>query len=141
MRIRTDDAVTRTDQPLLRQQRVLDAHATDIKEVFDIVFPGKNARLLDLLRRLDVLIRREVIHHQCDARAVIHAGSAVFFKFVDRYRRGDIIAKTQVQFSLDQLTGHYRIQTGMRRQQLLRHGHSHKSSTFQSVKNRGIAAL
>ena len=120
-----DHAVTAGHNPLLRQQRVLNPHIAHIKIVGNAVGTGKSTHLLAVLRGLDVLVGRKVIHYKGNAGLVKHAVLAKFVHLIDGNRRGHIVAKYHIQLGLNQLTGYYMIQTGVRRQDLLRHCHSH----------------
>ena len=111
--------------PLLRQQRVLDTHIAHIKVVGNAVGAGKSAHLLAVLGRLNILVGSKVVHDKGNAGLVKHAVLAKFIHLINGNRRGHIVAKHHIQLGLDQLTGHHMIQTGVSRQDLLRHCHSH----------------
>ena len=125
MAVRADHTVAGTNQPLLRQQRVLDTHTTHIEKVDDVVFVGEFARALDLLRRFDVFVGGKVIHHQRDPRVIKHRAGTAALKLVDRDRRGNIVAKAEIQLGFDQLTRLHAIQARVVGQNFLRHCHAH----------------
>ena len=86
---------------------------------------GKSTHLLAVLSGLNVLVGRKVIHYKGNAGLIKHAVLAKFVHLIDGNRRGHIVAKYHIQLGLNQLTGYHMIQTGVRRQDLLRHCHSH----------------
>ena len=133
MAVRADDAVAGTDQALFRQNRMLDAHTADVKEILDVVLVGKAAHPLDLLGRLDVLVRGEMVHHQRHPAFVEHPAGTAALKLVDRHRRGDVVAEAQIELRLDQLPRLHLRQAGVRRQDLLCHGHTHSSVSSLSL--------
>ena len=107
---------------------MLNAHRAHVIEVDNLMFFGKLAAFQTLLRGLDILIRREVVHHQRDLGAVKHLVKAGFLHFTDRNRTGDIVGKRQVDVRLDQLSGFHAFQPRMLCEYFLRHCHAHNSA-------------
>jgi hypothetical protein len=68
--VRAHDNVPGPDQSEFGQQRMLDADIAALVIVGDAHFPGKVADSLDLLGRIDVLVRGEVVADQGDPVAV-----------------------------------------------------------------------
>ena len=66
MAVGTDDDVTGSDESLLGQEGMLDAHITYLEVVLYFVLTGKAAHALCLLSRLDVLVRSEVVGNERD---------------------------------------------------------------------------
>ena len=125
--VRADHAVTGSDDAFFRQQRVLNAHLTDIVEVEDIVLIGELSALLGLGSALDILIGYKVIQHDSDMLFIKHAVKTGAFKLVDGHRGGDIVAQHNVQLCVDQLACLDLRQSGVCGKDLLRQGHSHGS--------------
>ena len=123
--VRADDAVTGGHDALFGQQRMLNAHLADIVEVEDVVFIGELAALFGLGGAFDILIGHKMVEHDVDAGAVEHRVKTGFLKLVDRHRRGDIVAKHDIELSVDELARGNGCFPAMRGQDLLRHGHSH----------------
>ena len=123
--VRADDAVTGGHDALFGQQRMLNAHLADIVEVEDVVFIGELAALFGLGGAFDILIGHKMVEHDVDAGAVEHRVETGFLKLVDRHRRGDIVAKHDIELSVDELARGNGCFPAMRGQDLLRHGHSH----------------
>ena len=127
MAVRADHAVTGSDDAFFRQQRMLNAHLTDIVEVEDIVLIGELSALLGLGSALDILIGYKVIQHDSDMLFIKHAVKTGAFKLVDGHRGGDIVAQHNVQLCVDQLACLDLRQSGVCGKDLLRQGHSHGS--------------
>ena len=61
MGICADDNLTGNNNPFFGQKGVLNAHLSNIEEVFNRHIIGEGAARLALLRRLDILIGCEVV--------------------------------------------------------------------------------
>ena len=109
---------------------MFNAHRAHVIVVVDIEAAGEVAALLALRRGLDILIGYEMVHDKGDFRLVKDALESGGLKFVDSDGRGDIVAEYEVEFGLNQLSGADFRQSGVFRQNLLRHGHSHKNSSL-----------
>jgi len=132
--IRADDAVAGTDDALFRQQRVFDTDTADVIIMQDVVFICEIAHQTALLRRLDILVRRKMIHRQRDAAAVKHMIRPGAFKFIDRNGSGDVVSVNDIKLCLDQLAGLYFTQTRVRSKDFLCHCHSHSDDpSFQAA--------
>ena len=112
---------------------MLDAHLADIVEMFDVLRTGKGSTRLALLGGLDVLVRRKMIHDHGNLSRIEYLIESIFLKFLDGDRRCDVVAQHHIQLCFDQLTSLYLIQTGMCRQDLLCHCHSHMLIPFLPV--------
>ena len=78
-----------------------------------------------MLRGFNILIRHKMIHNKSDFVLMEHAVHLHLIHLVDRYRRRDVIPEHQIKIRLDELSrGHLR-QSGVRRQNFLRHSHPH----------------
>ena len=128
-----NDHVARSDDALLRKQRVLNAHAAHIEEVHNVVLACEIAALFALLGALDVFVRGEVVHNKGDLRAVEHLVHVGLLQLANSHRSGDVVGEREVDVRLDQLTGHYGIEPGVRRQNFLGHGHAHMESPLKMV--------
>ena len=134
MAVGADDAVAGSHQALRGQQGVLDAHAAHVVEVLDAHFTGEFPRLFDLLGRLDVLIRGEVIHHQGHPAFVVHPAGAAAFELVDGHRGGDVVAQAEIELRLDELPGPHLRQARVGGQNFLCHCHTHGFNTSCMVR-------
>lgn len=123
--VRADHQIARADQTLFGQERVFDAHLTDVKEVFDVLSGGKFSRRLALLRRLDVLVGGKMIHDEGDFIAASHAGGARLVELFDRYGSGNIVGEYHVEARVDELPRFYAVEPRVESEDLLRHRHSH----------------
>ena len=83
MAVRTDDKVASAHNALLRQQRVLNAHAAYLVIVRDALLAGEVAHLLGLLGAFDVLVRDVMVGHQGDLRGVENLLNADFLEILD----------------------------------------------------------
>ena len=133
MAVRADDAVAGADQSLFRKDGVFHAHPAHVEEILHIVLAGEFPHPLDLFRRFDVLVGGEVIHHQRHPALVENTAGAATLKFIDRHRRGDVVAQAEIQLGLDQLPGRHLRQTRVGCQDLLCHCHSHVYSSSLSL--------
>ena len=129
MGVRADDAVTGCDESLLRQERVFDAAVvSDLEVVLDLLVLCEGAHAGALGRRLDVLVRREVVRNERDLRLVEDLLLAELRKLADRDGRGDVIAQHEVELRHDELARVDFLHPGVFRQDLLRHCHCHSTS-------------
>ena len=86
---------------------------------------GKFTDTFAVLRRLNVLIRHEMIQHERDLVLVKNAVHLHLIHLVNRHRRCDIISENQIQICLNQLSCFYRRQSCMSSQNFLCHCHTH----------------
>ena len=86
---------------------------------------GKFTDTFAVLRRLNVLIRHEMIQHERDLVLVKNAVHLHLIHLVNRHRRCDIISENQIQICLNELPCTDRRKSGMRRKNLLCHCHTH----------------
>ena len=114
-----------SDKTDFGQKRVLDAHHADVHEVFDVVLVREGAGLLNERRRLDVLVRRKVVHDHRDLCVVENRGRAVLLENVDRDRRGNVVAENHVELGVDQLTSLDFFEPRVSREDFLGHCHTH----------------
>ena len=131
--IGADDGVARGHKPLLRQERMLDAHRAHVVEVDDAVLEGELAHFLALLGALDVLVGREVVHDKRDLGLVEDLLEVRLAQHADGYRAGDVVGEREVDIGLYKLARHDGVEARMRGQNFLRHGHSHEGSPFGRV--------
>ena len=133
MGIGADDEVAGHAHAALGQKRVLNTRAALLPVVGDVLVVREITHLLGLLGALDVLVGRIVVRHQAHAIAVEDVPGAQLVEDVDGDRRGDVVGEHQVQVALDQLPRPHLVQAGVRRQDLLGHGHGSCHSCFPSV--------
>ena len=124
MGVRTYDTLSRDHDTCLRKDRMLHAGLALLKIPGQSLLFGILADRFRVLRRLDVLIRREMIRHEHHLVLVKHM---VRHLFDDRqcHRSGDVICHDHVKLCLDELTCLNRIQSRVSSQYLLCHCHSH----------------
>lgn len=125
MGVRADDHHARSDEPLFRQDDVLDARTTYLEVILNVMLFGKIADDLRQSGGFDILIRREMVRDERDLRAV-EDRAADLFKFLDGRRRGDVIGHHQIQLAVDQVARLDRVLPCMGRHNFLRHCHSHE---------------
>ena len=125
MTVCADYTVTRDNQTFFRQKCVLNTYFTDVIEVQDIILVREIAALLALNSRLDILIRREVVHYQRNFCLVENSRKAVLVELVDGNRACDIVSENHIQLRLNQLSLDNRLQPRVLCQNFLRHCHSH----------------
>ena len=123
MGIGADDQIARAHDALLGQQRVLDAHATDLVVMRDALLTGEIAHLLGLLGAFDVLVRNIMVGNQGDFSGVEDLLHADLLEILDGDRRRDVVGKHQVEIALDQLPRLDFVKPRMCGQDLLSHGH------------------
>ena len=129
MAVRADDDLAGGDNALLRQQRVLDAHAADLVIVDDVLRAREFAHLLGERRGLNVLVGDEVIRDQRDLRGVEHLDRAHPVKLVDGHGGGDVVAQHKVKLAHEQLARAAALNAGGTREDFLCHGHAHSGKT------------
>ena len=105
---------------------MLNAHLTDVEEVHDLMFIAEIAALLTLDRGRDILVRYKVVEDDGDLFFVEDVFYTKLLKLADRHRGRNVVAQYPVQLRHHQLARHYMVETGMRRQNLLGHCHSHR---------------
>ena len=123
--VRADDDFTGQRQPLFRQQGVFHAHAAHVKEVGDVVLMRKIPCSLAKLGGFDVLAGGVVIQYDGDFVLIKNLGQASLLKLADGHRSGDVVAEHQIQLCLNELAYFHGGQSGVFRQNLLGHRHSH----------------
>ena len=122
MGVRADHEVAGDDNALLGEERVLDAHASLLEVVRDVVLVGEVAGDLGLLGALDVLIGAVMVGHQADAVAVEDPG-ADLAHVLDGDGRRDVVGEHEVEVALDKLPGDDLVEARVGGQDLLGHGH------------------
>ena len=125
MGVRADDQLARGSQPFLWEKGMFNAHLPYVKEIHNLMLFRKLSAFQALLRRLNVFVRREVIHYQRNFPVVEHTVKARLFHFADGDRPGDIVRKGKVYICFNQLSGSDRFQPSVMRKNFLRHRHSH----------------
>ena len=125
MRVRTDHRVSADYQSLFRQQRMLHAHLPHIVKMRDLLFRAEIPAHFTLDGCLDILVGGKMIHHHGHLVTVIHPVKAHFLKFTDRNRRGNVVAQHTVKLYQNQFPCLHMLHAGMRREDLLCHGHPH----------------
>ena len=93
-------------------------------------FFGKLAGHHDLIRRIDVFLGREVIHHQKNAILVEHLGRTHCPEGLDGERRGDVVGEDAGKLAVDDLSGFadFFVRVGLKNflRECKRHGGSQK---------------
>jgi len=110
VRVGADDEVAGGDQAHVGEDHVLDPGSAGLEEVRDAVLARELAHLLHLTGRLDVLVGREVVGHEDDARRVGHLVEPGVLELGDGQRRGDVVGQRQVDPRLDDLAGPHRLE-------------------------------
>ena len=101
MAVGANDHVARSDDALLRKQRVFNAHAAHIEEVHNVVLACEIAALFALLGALDVFVRSEMVHNKGDLRAVEHLVHVGLLQLANSHRSGDVVGEREVDVRLD----------------------------------------
>ncbi len=132
MAVGADHEIPRADDPLLREQRMLDAHAAHLVEMRDALIMSEIAHDLRLLGALDVLVGHVMIRDE-DHLILVEHGIRYLRARPNGKGSRHIIGKDQVQIAFDELPRLYLIQASMSCQYLLRHGHGtrHGSSLLR----------
>ena len=105
---------------------MLDPHLPDIEVIRYIVLAGILTHALAVFRGLDILIRDKVIHDKGNLILVKHLITLELIHLLDRYRRGNIISKNQVQVRLDQISRMHFLKSCRMSEYFLSHCHSHR---------------
>ena len=129
--IRADHGIAGNDESFFGEQRVLDAHLTYVVEVGDVLRTAEITAHHALLRRLDVLVRSKVIHDHGHFFLIEYVLLAHLVERLDGDRRGNVIAKHEIQIHQHELPCLDLVKTGMCGEDLLCHGHSHVVQSFQ----------
>ena len=117
-----DDEVARAHDALLRQKRVLHAHAAHLVVVGDALLAHEIAHDLGLLGGLDVLVGGVVVGHEGDLGRIEHLVGDLA-NGLDGDGGRDVVGEHQIQIAFDQLARFHLIQPRMGGENLLRHGH------------------
>ena len=125
MRIRTDDDVSRHRQPFFRQERMLDTHFTYFEIIGNLISIGKFPHTFAVLRRLDILVRHEMVRYKSNLIFIKYALCIHLLHFFDGHRTCNIVAQYKIQIRFDQLSCLYPVKPCMGSQNLLCHCHSH----------------
>jgi len=120
-----DHEIPRSDDPLLRQQRVLDTRLADLEVVADVLFAGEIPHELALFGGCNVFVRGEVIRDKNNLLSVENPFSARFPEDIDRDRGGDVIPQRNVHLCIDQHAGLHRVELRVPGKNLFRDRHPH----------------
>jgi len=120
-----DDEVARDDEPLFRQQGMFDPGLAHVIEMRQAMLLREIAHDLDLHRRRNVLVGREMIHDEDNAFRIEEFRGAAALKFPDRDRRGNVVSQRHVDLGHDELSRLHRRQVRVLRQDFFRYGHGH----------------
>ena len=123
VRVGADDQIARGDDALLRKQRMLDAHATDLPVMGDALSAREFAGDLGLLGGGDIFVGRVVVGDEQHSFGVEHLVNADFSNLLDCNGGGNVICQNQIKIAFDQLTRYDFLQSSMGGQNLF--GHSH----------------
>ncbi len=102
---------------------MLDAHAADLKIVFDIMFSGEVAHNPALLGRFDIFIWREMVRHEGDPPPVKDLCDTDLLEFFDRDGGRHVVAQDEVDPRLDELARFHGRQARVVREDFLSHRH------------------
>ncbi len=108
---------------------MLDPHGAHVKVVGDAILPRKLPYQQALLGRLDVLVRREVVHHQDHPPGIEDLLQAQLAKLLDGKRGGDVVGQHQVQPAVKQFSGDHPVLISVGGQDLFGNGHAHMCSS------------
>ena len=125
VRIGAYDRLARSDKPLLGQKRVLHTHLAHVVEVCNVLIVRELAAHLTVLRRLYILIRREVVEHYRHLVFVENLIETRGLKFLYRDRSRNVVAENHIELSAYKLSGFNAVQTRVRGKYLLSHCHAH----------------
>ena len=129
--VRADHEIARRDQPLLREEGVLHAAVVPHLEIMDDpLLSRERAARRALRRRLDVLVRREMVGHDRDLLPVENARLPEVRELPDRHGGGDVVPQHEVEVRHDQLPRPHLLPPRVPGEDLLRHRHSHRISPF-----------
>ena len=125
MAISADYEIAGRHQPLLGEKRMLNtAVVTNLEIVLYRLVLREISHTGALRGGLYILVRGEVIRNECDLFAVEHLLAPELRKLPDCNRRGNVVAEHHVELRHHQFPGVHRINSGVRRQNLLTHCHS-----------------
>ena len=131
VRVAADDQLARRDQSLLGQYDVLDAAATDVEEVRDLLLDREVFHEFGKFRGLRVLRRNEVIFDQRDALRVEDAiGALDAAHHADRDRGRQLVGEHEVDLRVDDLSRFHAIDRRVASQDLLGKRHSHEENGY-----------
>ena len=133
MGVCADDDFTGQCQTLFGQQGVFHAYAAHVEEVGDVVLMCKIPCGLAKLSGFDVLAGGVVIQYDGDLILIENLGQASLLKLADGHRSGDVVAEHQIQLCLNELAYFHGGQSGVFRQNLLGHRHSHLKFLLNST--------
>ena len=125
MGIRPDDDLTGSNQAFVRQQGVLNAHATHFKIVGNIMLSCKIPHLFAQGSGFNILAGRKMIRHQRDFIFVKNR-TPNLFKLIDGRRSCNIVRQYQVHLGNQQVAGFHKVPAYMHGQDFLCHCHAHK---------------
>ena len=131
MAVRADHQVARCDKPLLREDGVLYAAVVpNFKIVHDPLRAGKRTARRALGRRLDVLVRGEVVGDDRHLLLVEYLRLPEIRELPDRHGSGDVIPQHEVEIRHDQFPRTHLFPARVAGEDFLRHRHSHRFSPF-----------
>ncbi len=97
VRIRTNHGIPGNHQPFFRQKGMFNSHLPYVKIVGNPVLACKIPAALTVFGGLDIFIRNKMVHNQGDFILIKYGLVIHLFHLVNRYRRGNIISKNQIQ--------------------------------------------
>ena len=132
--VRTDHSITGDNESFFRQKCMLNAHLSNVVEMRNILLAAEITAHHALLCSLDVLVRSKVIHYHGHLLLVKNALLAHLVECLDGNRRGNIIAKHEIQIHQHELSSLDLVETGVCSEDLLCHGHTHVLQSFRVLK-------
>ena len=122
--------VARAHKSLFGQKGVLYAHRTHVKKIIYVLFGGKFAAQLALLRALYILVGRKVVHNKRNFALFGNLRRARLFKFLYGNGAGYVVGEHHIELGLNELPCLYFFKPRVRRKNFLRHCHCHMSSSL-----------
>ncbi len=128
MAVGADHEVPRQDEALFGKERVLNAHAPNLEVVAEAVLFRELSHQFALLRRLYVLLRREVVGHEGHPFAVEDVPGADLFELGYRYGCSNVVCQQEVHLCVYEFSGHHLLLARVGRQDLF--GDVHRYPLF-----------
>ena len=101
MAVSTNDQVARTNNALLGQKSMLDAHAAHLPIMGDALLTSEIARGLGLFGRVDVFVRRVVVGDDKNARGIEDLANADLIERLDGDWGCHIIRKNKIEIAFN----------------------------------------
>ena len=101
MAVSANDQVARTNNALLGQKSMLDAHAAYLPIMGDALLTSEITRSLGLLGRVDVFVRRVMVGDDKDTRRIEDLANADLIERLDGDWGCHVIRKNKIEIAFD----------------------------------------